>query len=147
METQEEFRQRAGRVELGAGLDFRSRGQVLRDLVLAVVILIASVGLIVWSLWPSVANVLVALIALAAYCAGAHFVRVRPNHDEMGMGGIMLEHPLRRSDDFNRSLVNLALLVAPGRYVSHGLVDGFRLLRTGKLPQDDFIEKLDEKER
>jgi hypothetical protein len=146
METPEEVRQRVGRVELGASLDFRSRRQVLRDLVLAVLILIASVGLIIWSLGPSVAHVLVALIALAAYSAGAYFVRVRPNHDEMGMGGIMLEHPLRRSDDFNRSLVNLALLVAPGRYVSHGLVDGFRLLRTGKLPQDDFIEKLDEEE-
>jgi hypothetical protein len=147
METPEEFRQRAGRVELGAGLDFRSRGQVLRDFVLAMVLLIASVGLVIWSLEPSVAGVFIGLIALTAYCAGAFFLRVRPNHDEMGMAGILLEHPLRRSDDFNRSLVNLALLVAPGRYVSHGLVDGVRLLRTGKLPQDGFIEKLDGEER
>jgi hypothetical protein len=38
--------------------------------------------------------------------------------------------------------MQLALLLAPGYFVSGSIVEGFRLIRAGKLPHERFIESL-----
>jgi len=71
-------------------------------------------------------------------------VRVRPNHDELGLGGGIVDNPLRMSDGANRFLVQVAVFLALGRFISFGLVDGLRLIRRGQLPQDQFLQDLDD---
>jgi hypothetical protein len=143
LETPEEFRQRVGRVDVGASLDFRSRGQVLRDFVLAIVLLIAFVALTLWWSWPSLASIGAALVAFTAYCAIAYFLRLRPNHEEIGLVGGLADHPFRWSDGVNRWLMNLVIALAPGRFIAVGLVDGLRLLARGQLPHERLMQKLE----
>jgi hypothetical protein len=143
LESRDEFRNRVGRVDIGESLDFRSRGQVLRDFVIAVLLVLAVVTLTVWLAWPSVVDIAIVAVVFSVYCAIAFRVRVRPNHEEIGIGGGLIDHPLRYSDGVNRGLVNLAVTLALGRFISVGLVDGVRLLKTGKLPQERFMEALE----
>ena len=144
LETREEYRKRTGRVEVGVTLGFRSRGEVIRDLVLAVLLIVAFVGFTLWSTWPSPGKACVAILVFAVYCTIAYFVRARPNHDELGAAAGVLGHPLRRSDNVNRYLLNLAFTLALGRFISIGLVDGIRLLKHGQLPHDRLMQKLDD---
>ena len=140
LENPEEFRRRVGRVQVGPSLDFRSRGQVLRDFVLAILLSIAFITLIAWSSWPSLRQVSGVLLLFGAYCGFAYVVRVRPNHDEVGLAGGLVDNPLRWSDGANRFLVQIAVALALGRFISVGLVDGVRLLRHGQLPHERFMQ-------
>jgi hypothetical protein len=143
LETSEDFQQRVGTVDLGERLDFRSRGQVRRDFVLALLLALGFVAASVWLSLPDVGAACIAIAVFAAYCSLAYFVRVRPNHDEMGAVGGLIDNPLRGSDGANRGLVQLALALAVGRFVSTGLVDGIRLLRRGQLPHERFLQNLE----
>ena len=104
-ETDEEYRQRIGRIELGAGqdfrgLDFRSRGQVTRNFVIAFLVTLGVTALAGWLCWPNLGHACLAIVGFALYCAVASFVHPRPNHDELGA-----LNPFRRSDDYNGKLV------------------------------------------
>ena len=143
LETSDEFKQRTGRVDVGLSLDFRSRGQVIRDFVLAILLAIGFVVVTVWSAWPDAVTIAIACAVFAGYCVAAYFLRVRPNHDEMGMAGGIVDNPLRFSDGMNRGLVQLTLFLAIGRLVSCGFVDGLRLITRGQLPHERFLEKME----
>lgn len=143
LETSDEFKQRVGTVDVGVSLDFRSRGQVLRDFVLAIALGIGFVVVLVYASLPELQPIVIGLPLFVGYCALAYFLRVRPNHDEVGAFGGVVDNPLRVSDGANRGLVQLALALAIGRYISCGLVDGFYLLKTGQLPQERFMQRLD----
>ena len=143
LETPEEFRRRVGRVDLGTTVDFRSRGQVIRDFCLAVVLVIAFVASTIWLAWPSLRLVGGTLLLFAAYCAVAWLLRVRPNHDEVGAVDGLIDHPLRGSDGANRVLIQLAVTLALGRFIAVGLVDGVRLLTRGELPHERLMQELE----
>jgi hypothetical protein len=144
LETPEQFRGRAGQVDLGANLDFRSRGQVWRDFVVALLLVLGFVTLTFWLAWPELRPICIALPLFASYCGVAYAVRVRPNHDELGLGGGIIDNPLRMSDGANRFLIQIAVFLALGRFISFGLIDGLRLIRRGQLPQDQFLQDLEE---
>jgi hypothetical protein len=131
---------RVGTLSIGddAAARFRSRGQVLRDLVIAALLVPAAVAAIAWQS-PSVAVTAVGVAVCLAYCVVAFFVRARPNHDHIGPVAGTFDHPFRFSDDANRALMAGAVILAPGRYVSVSLVDGIRLLKSGKLPHQRLL--------
>lgn len=147
IENADEYRQRVGTVDVGVSLDFRSRGQVLRDFVLAILAAVAFVVITVWASLPEIQPILIAVPLFAGYCVLAYLLRVRPNHDEMGAAGGLIDNPLRFSDGANRGLVQLAVALALGRYISSGVVDGYFLLKTGLLPQERFLQRLDAKQK
>jgi hypothetical protein len=130
---------RVGSLELGEDLGrFRSRGQVLRDLVIASILVPDAVAAIVW-MSPPVAAMATAVAGLLVYCLVAFFVRARPNHDHIGHVAGTIGNPFRISDDANRALLLIAVILAPGRYASVSLVDGIRLLRNGQLPHERLL--------
>lgn len=53
---------------------------------------------------------------LAAYLLVAYFVRPRPDTTNIGWAGGLIDHPFRWSDDFNRGLLFLRVLLWPGRF-------------------------------
>jgi len=106
---------------------------VIRDLVLASLLFVGVVAGGVWFSWPALMPIAIGLPALVAYCAIAYFVRARPNHDQMG-GSLHLGY--RPSADVNWQLVQLVIILAPGRFISVGIVDGVRLLVRGRLPHE-----------
>jgi hypothetical protein len=134
IETPEEFRRRIGRIDFGPSLEFSSRGDVIGQFVVSLLLSGVLVGVPLWLLWPVFLPVLIGLAAFAVYCALAFFIRAHPNHDHVTerFGG--LEYKL--SDDINRALVVLVILLAPGRFISTGIVDGVRLMVSGRLPHE-----------
>ena len=65
--------------------------------------------------------------AFVAYVALASFLRPKPDYSNVGLLGGIVDHPLRWSDDYNRVLMFLQILLLPGRLVGAGLIDAFTL--------------------
>lgn len=59
---------------------------------------------------------------LAAYLGMAYFIRVRPNFDNTGWVPFLINHPFRISDNFNRLLVFLWVIFAPGKFIAQAIV-------------------------
>lgn len=56
------------------------------------------------------------LAVLALYLGVSYFVRPRPDRSNLGLGGGLIDHPFRWSDDRNRALLFLQAILLPGRY-------------------------------
>lgn len=63
---------------------------------------------------------------MSAYLLVAYLVRPEPDYDNLGWAGGIFDNPLRYSDDINRFLVFVMLVLWPGRFVSTAIVDLFR---------------------
>lgn len=64
-------------------------------------------------------------LALAVYLVMAYFFVPRPNTADLGLLGGLVDHPLKYTDDVNRALLFLKIVLAPGRFIIRSLVDGF----------------------
>ncbi|HEU4533420.1 MAG TPA: hypothetical protein VFS00_04855 [Polyangiaceae bacterium] len=144
LEEKERAAERIGTVTFGEDLaSFRSRGEVLRDFVVALLVTPALLAAVAWWAWPAPATVALGLVSAVAYGTFSFLVRFRPNHDNLGAGGGLFDHPFRFSDDVNRGLLALAVVFAPGRFLATGLVQGMHYLTTGKLPHERLLAALD----
>jgi len=63
---------------------------------------------------------------MGVYLLLAYFVRPQPDYDNLGWMGGIFDNPFRYSDDINRLLVFLMIVLWPGRFVSTSIVDLFR---------------------
>jgi len=70
-----------------------------------------------WNLVASVSG------SILIYVGLAFFVVPRPNADNLGWMGGMMDDPFRFSDDRNRWLLNMAILLAPGQFVAGTVLD------------------------
>lgn len=68
-------------------------------------------------------NIRLAAGGIALYLLLGFILRPRPDRSNMGWSGTWLDDPFRASDDWNRSLSLLGLLLLPGRFVAECLVD------------------------
>jgi hypothetical protein len=59
------------------------------------------------------------------YLPLGYFIRPRPRMDNLGLFGPFIGNPFRYSDDLNRFLLNLMIMLFPGRLVSTWIVDFF----------------------
>lgn len=63
---------------------------------------------------------------ITVYLLLAYFVHPRPDYDNLGWAGGIFDNPFRYSDDVNRLLVFLLVVLWPGRIASSAIVDMFR---------------------
>jgi hypothetical protein len=63
---------------------------------------------------------------IGVYLLLGYFVRPRPDYDNMGWLGGVLNNPFRYSDDINQTLWVLRMLLWPGRWASTAIVELFR---------------------
>lgn len=131
--------QQFGRLDVGPELSFRSKSEVWTHFGVSLVLLPSLLALVIWMAWPALLHAGIGCLGLGIYCVLAYFLRPRPNHDNLGIAGGLVDHPFRYSDNINRQLVSLVVVLWPGRYLAESLVDGWRLARTGRLPQDRFL--------
>ena len=117
---------------------FRSRGQVIRDFVLAAIVAPAIIGLFAWIAWPQVGIAAELIGGFLLYCAIAFLVRARPHSLRYRLSLEDYAH-----DQADKLLGGLALVFGLGRFLSVSLLDGVRYFRTGKLPGDRLVESLD----
>lgn len=71
----------------------------------------------------------IALLFVATYCLGAYRFSPRPDLDNVGWLGGLVDNPFRISDDYNRLLVVVAVVLWPGRFVTVSLRDFVGFLR------------------
>lgn len=98
---------------------------LLKVLGLAVMVA-AAIGLA----YPSLRQVLPALQSAAViagviliYSGLAFFIRPEPNIDNLGYCGGGMNDPTKISDDINRGLLDLHMVLGPGRFASETLLD------------------------
>jgi hypothetical protein len=80
----------------------------------------------VWEVWSAEGLAGVAL-GTGLYLLLGHTVHPKPDLSNVGWMGGLFDHPFRYSDDINRSLIVLTVLIWPGRFLSESLVDMVRL--------------------
>jgi hypothetical protein len=66
-------------------------------------------------------NPLLVLGGIAIYLVFAHFVHPKPNRENLGWAGGLIDHPLKWSDDHNRILLFLQIVLFPGRFATTGV--------------------------
>lgn len=71
---------------------------------------------------------------LAAYLLVAYFVRPRPTTTNIGWAGGLVDHPFRWSDDLNRGLLFLRVLLWPGRFAVSAMRDMLGLIGSRPRP-------------
>jgi hypothetical protein len=71
----------------------------------------------------------IAPAALVLYLVASALVNPEPDADNVGLFGGAMDHPFRISDDVNRTLLLLAVVLAPGKFVVGALADAWRLGR------------------
>jgi len=86
---------------------------------------------LVWSGWAflSMGRRVVYSGVTVLYLVLGFFVHPQPDMSNIGWLGGLMDHPFRYSDDINRFLIFLVIILWPGRFVSESLVDTFVLLR------------------
>jgi hypothetical protein len=87
--------------------------------------LVATVVLFIVLLADGMGEMLGGLLGLAIYLGIGYVFRPRPNLENMGWFGGLMDNPFRLSDGHNRFLVWLFVLFLPGRFVSTSIVDLF----------------------
>lgn len=79
--------------------------------------------LVVWT-WPAWGWTVGWSIGLVLYLLMAHYFVPTPDMGNLGWFGGILDNPFRWSDDWNRLLIFLWIVLIPGRFVTIGLRDG-----------------------
>jgi len=77
----------------------------------------------------SLENVGITTGVLSGYCLFAYFFRPEPDTSNMGWCGGVLDNPFRYSDDINRFLLGLKIILLPGVFVADSVVDICLLMR------------------
>jgi hypothetical protein len=88
-------------------------------------------GLFYLTVWQnlSIINILIFIIILIFYCVISYQVIPRPDTTNMGLLGGLIDHPFKYTDDMNRFLLLLSVLMYPGRFVSTTIMQTLMLLK------------------
>jgi hypothetical protein len=87
--------------------------------------LVATVVLFIVLLADGMVEMLGGILGLAIYLCLGYVFRPKPNLENLGWFGGLMDNPFRLSDGYNRFLVWLFVLFLPGRFVSTSIVDLF----------------------
>lgn len=104
------------------------------EILLIIIKLIISVALIYGLFYVtvlqnfSVGNTLIFLVILSIYCIVSYNFVPRPDTSNMGLLGGLIDHPFRYTDDANRFLLFLFIILYPGRFIATTLVQIFKLI-------------------
>lgn len=119
-----------GDVSFGGWQPDRPRGSVIVRAVVALILLGGAWFVILRLLWPpSGTALLTTLGATLLYLFIAYYVRPEPDTDNLGLFGGLIDHPFRWSDDWNRTLLFLKVVLWPGAFVAESLVGLLGLMR------------------
>lgn len=80
-------------------------------------------------------NTIIFTVIFLIYCLIGYKVIPHPDTSNVGMLGGLMDHPFRYSDDINRFLILLLVLLYPGRFISTTLIQFIMLFM--KKPLND----------
>ena len=113
----------------GLGRGSRSRARVLVCFATASLL----VGAWLYVMWAklelrTVGDLSVGVGLTLLYLLLAFVIHPKPDYSNIGWLGGLVDHPFRYSDDINRTLILLLILLWPGRFVSKSMADMILLL-------------------
>lgn len=65
-----------------------------------------------------VGNIIVYGIVMLLYCSISYHVIPKPDTSNIGLLGGLMDHPFKYTDDLNRFLIFLTILLYPGRFIA-----------------------------
>ena len=68
-------------------------------------------------------------IATLAYLVLGYFVHPKADMSNVGWAGGLMDNPFRYSDDLNRLLLTVMIVLLPGRFIAEAMVDMVRLVK------------------
>jgi len=68
-------------------------------------------------------------IGLFIYLLISLFINIKPDYDNLGWVPFLINNPFRFSDNINRFLMILNLLLTPGKFISKSIIGFFRYLK------------------
>jgi hypothetical protein len=96
----------------------------------------ALLGVVLYALYDAATSIehgLTLLAILAVYLGVASRLDPQPDSSNMGWAGGLIDHPFRWSDDANRFLLLLRVVLFPGRFITAGIRDGIRCFQPGRI--------------
>jgi len=69
------------------------------------------------------------IIIIFAYCLLSYKFIPRPDKSNLGLFGGMIDHPFRYTDDLNRMLIVLLVLMYPGRFISITVIQTLMIVK------------------
>ncbi len=90
---------------------------IIRNSILSIGI-IGGIYLLIFSEGLDVVSLLLYLGVMAIYCVVGYLIIPKPDYDNIGWLGGLIDHPFRYSDDLNRILIFLSAILYPGRFIA-----------------------------
>lgn len=112
----------------GRDRDERPRWQTMIYFFVAAAVLLGWGYLLCQAFEPLTLSAIVfSALGTLLYLVFGYFVHIKPDSENIGWCGGLIDNPFRISDDINRFGLVLHVLLWPGRFVSEAVVDGFGL--------------------
>ncbi|WP_069997325.1 hypothetical protein [Cellulosilyticum sp. I15G10I2] len=77
----------------------------------------------------SIGSAIAFIILLVIYCVLGYFIMPKPDYSNMGWSGGLINNPFRFSDNINRSLFGLQIVLYPGRFIAVTFVQTVLLIK------------------
>jgi hypothetical protein len=118
-----------GTIESGSPQPGHGHPKVVMLRAAIAIVLIAAAGVGIARVANTASETIAILVAAVVYCGFAYWLTPRPQYDNVGWAGGLIDHPFRWSDDLNRGLVFLSIILWPGRFLTVSLRDVVRYYR------------------
>ncbi len=80
--------------------------------------IVVGVYLFIFSDGLDIAGTLFYIGVMFIYCVISYLIIPKPDYSNIGWLGGLLDHPFRYSDDLNRMLIFLSVILYPGRFIA-----------------------------
>lgn len=78
-------------------------------------------------------ELLLFVVVMIVYSALGYFILPRPDYSNVGWLGGVFDNPFRISDDINRMLVFILIILIPGRLISTTVLSWIELIKKGNV--------------
>jgi hypothetical protein len=110
----------------------RSNGIVLLCFFITIVLVCLIYYLVFKEFQLNLKNFGITTGTIILYSLIAYFIRPEPDTDDMGICGGMIDNPFSYSDNGNRFLMGLKIILMPGCFFTESTINMFLLLRNKK---------------
>lgn len=106
---------------------------IIIKLIISIILIYGAFHIIVLQNF-SLARTLVFILIFIGYCLISYNFVPRPDTSNMGLLGGLIDHPFKFTDDFNRSLLALFIVMYPGRFIATSIVQTLMIMK--KIARD-----------
>lgn len=92
-------------------------GMLIAKTILSIAI-VTVVYYLIYGISFHITEVLLFITVMALYSAAGYFILPKPDYSNMGWFGGIFDNPFKISDDINRMLVFVMIILMPGRLIS-----------------------------